>query len=316
MKVLAIDDDPMSLRITQSMIASLGHECTTAGNGTEGWHAYRRLHPDVIISDLSMPGLSGSELCQAVRARGSGPYTYFVLVTSYGSPEDTLVGMDAGADDYLVKPLRMADLQTRLIAAARLTSLHRRLDVHRVSLEQRNRELATAAAIDPLTGFGNRRALNEDLEVLAARVIRYGHTYCMGLVDLDYFKSFNDRYGHVAGDNALRDVAAQLRKQARGGDSWYRYGGDELLCLLPEQSLSQATTALERMRRGVEELGIEHSHNPRGVVTLSAGVTRMDADRLRSGEDVLLQADEALYRAKAMGRNHVGSIDGSVRDRR
>jgi two-component system cell cycle response regulator len=304
--VLAVDDDAASLLITQSMVRSLGHDCHTAVDGTDAWRVYDSQRPNVIISDWDMPGLSGSELCQAVRIQDPSPYTYFIVLSSHGSPQDTMNGMGAGADDYLVKPLRAAALEARLIAAERVTSLHSRMDLQRSVLETQNRTLATAASIDPLTGLGNRRLLDQDLGVLAARVMRYGHSYCMSLLDIDYFKSFNDRYGHLAGDRAIRDVAAELRRQARSGDSLYRYGGDELLCLFPEQSLETATTAVERMRSEVERLGITHADNPRGVVTLSAGVSRMAADHLSTGYGGLKEADEALYRAKAQGRNRVG----------
>jgi diguanylate cyclase (GGDEF)-like protein len=312
MNVLAVDDDISSLLVMQTMVRALGHVCHTAVDGDDAWRAYGHYRPDVIISDWDMPGLSGSELCHAVRNHDRGHYTYLIVVSGHDTQQDTVDGMCAGADDYLTKPLRMVNLRARLIAAERVTSLHMQLDVQRSALESLNRELTTAATIDPLTGLGNRRSLDRELEVLAARVERYGHVYCMSLVDIDYFKSFNDGYGHPAGDQALRAVAAELRHQARSGDSLYRFGGDEFLCLFPEQSLATATVAVERMRSGVEALGIAHTDNPRGVITLSAGVTLMDYHHLSLGFDALKQADEALYRAKAKGRNRVGSSDPSV----
>jgi two-component system chemotaxis response regulator CheY len=309
MKVLAVDDDIMSLLAMQNMVRALGHVCHTAVDGDDAWRAYDQFHPDVIVSDWEMPGLSGSDLCRSVRSRDLDRYTYFIVVSGHDSPEDAVEGMCAGADDYLTKPLRIAKLRARLIAADRVVSLHARLDGQRSALRSQNRELITAASVDPLTGLGNRRSLDRDLEVLGARVERYGHSYCMSLVDIDYFKSFNDRYGHPAGDEALRAVAAQLLGQARGGDSLYRYGGDEFLCLFPEQSLSTASIAVERMRGAVADLGITHADSSYGVITLSAGVTLMDSDHPGRGSDVLREADKALYRAKEEGRNRVGSWD-------
>jgi two-component system chemotaxis response regulator CheY len=156
--------------------------------------------------------------------------------------------------------------------------------------------------------LGNRRALDEDLALLEARVSRYGHTYAVALLDIDYFKPYNDNYGHQAGDEVLRTVAAELRDQARSGDALYRYGGEEFLCIFPEQSLATATQAVQRMRLGVAQLAIEHVSNPPGVLTVSAGVAQLDSKHPRSMSEVLKEADEALYRAKDLGRNRVEQV--------
>jgi diguanylate cyclase (GGDEF)-like protein len=153
----------------------------------------------------------------------------------------------------------------------------------------------------------NRRALQEDLDLLEARVARYGHRYCLALLDIDHFKSYNDVYGHQAGDDALQAVAAELEHAVRGGDSLYRYGGEEFLCIFPEQSLAMATVAVQRMRTGLVQLAIPHAVNSPGVLTLSAGLATLDPDRARSVGQVLKEADEALYRAKQLGRNLVES---------
>jgi diguanylate cyclase (GGDEF)-like protein len=176
--------------------------------------------------------------------------------------DEILEGMTAGADDYLVKPLDPDDLQARLIAAARVTCLHRQLAQQRTELQSLNQELTAIARRDPLTGLGNRRALQEDLELLEARVTRYGHRYCMALFDVDHFKAYNDAYGHQAGDEVLHAVAAQLKDKARSGDAIYRYGGEEYLCIFPEQSLATGIHAVQRMRIGVERLGRHARRQP------------------------------------------------------
>ena len=173
------------------------------------------------------------------------------------------------------------------------------------ALQGLNVELAAAARRDPLTGLGNRLALQEDLELLEARVTRYGHRYCLALLDIDNFKGYNDGYGHQAGDEALRLVAAELMQQARGGDALYRYGGEEFLCVFPEQDLEAGTIATQRMRTGVENLAITHVGNTPGVVTISGGVATLDLGGATSAKDVLKVADLALYRAKQLGRNRV-----------
>jgi diguanylate cyclase (GGDEF)-like protein len=305
MRILVADDDPTSRLIAQMALRNLGHECDAVSDGAQAWDAYRSHRPDVIISDWSMPGLTGLELCRTIRAQVADGYTYFIMVTSHGNLDEILEGMSAGADDYLVKPLDSEDLQARLVGAARVTSLHRKLAEQQTELERLNDELTTMARRDPLTGLGNRRALDEDLELLEARVTRYGHRYCMALLDVDHFKSYNDTYGHQAGDQILQTVAAQLEAQARGGDALYRYGGEEFLCIFPEQSLSNGFMAVERMRIGLQRLAIPHTDNPLGVLTISAGLAMLDPGHARAASEVLKEADEVLYRAKQLGRNRV-----------
>jgi two-component system cell cycle response regulator len=305
LRILLADDDPTSRLITQTALRNLGHQCQTVIDGFQAWEAYLTQRPDVVISDWMMPGLDGLELCRKIRDQGSGGYTYFVMVTSQKGLDQVIEGMTAGADDYLIKPLNPNDLRGRLIAAARVTNLHRQLAIQRDQLTVLNAELVAIARRDPLTGLGNRRALQEDLELLEARVARYGHRYCMALLDIDHFKSYNDTYGHLAGDKALQAVADLLKDQARGGDALYRYGGEEFLCIFPEQSLATGTIAAQRMRSGLESLAIPHIGNDGGVLTLSAGLAVLDQNRQRLVPEVLKEADDALYRAKQLGRNRI-----------
>jgi diguanylate cyclase (GGDEF)-like protein len=305
LKILIADDDDASRRIIQLVPRVLGHECHVVTDGTEAWDAFRTLRPDVVISDWMMPGLSGVELCQNIRAHSPRSYTYFIMVTSSGDLEQILEGMNAGADDYLVKPLNPDDLRLRLVAAERVTALHGEIGLQQTELEGLNHELTAIARLDPLTGLGNRRALEEDLATLDARVTRYGHRYCMALIDVDFFKPYNDLYGHPAGDQILQAVAIALKSQARAGDALYRYGGDEFLCIFPEQSLTAGSLAVERMRTEVLGLDIVHAGNHHGVLTISAGMALLDPRNPRPVADVLNDADEALYRAKALGRNCV-----------
>jgi diguanylate cyclase (GGDEF)-like protein len=311
-KILVTDDDATSRLIAQTALTNLGHECLTASDGAAAWELFQAHVPDVVVSDSLMPGLSGLELCRNIRAHPLGGYTYFIMVTSQGGLDEIIEGMSAGADDYLVKPLDLDDLQARLIAAARVTSLHHQLEHQRTELQTLNEELAAIARRDPLTGLGNRRALREYLDLFEGRVARYGHRYCLALLDVDHFKSYNDTYGHQAGDEILKTVAMQLKDQARAGDSLYRYGGEEFLCIFPEQSLETGTIAVERMRRGIEALAIPHLGDPSGFLTISAGIAMLDDDHTPSASEAVKQADEALYRAKQLGRNRVEQMATAV----
>jgi two-component system chemotaxis response regulator CheY len=298
MKILAVDDDAVSRVVVQAMVTSLGHECILAADGREAWAVLLRTPVDVVISDRVMPDMDGLELCRRIREELTEAYTYVVLASGLHEPARAREGMLAGADDYLSKPLNRDELQLRLIAAERVSGLHRRL-------EALNAELRTTARRDPLTGLSNRLQLEEDLAALADRIERYGHRYSVALLDVDHFKAYNDLYGHPAGDDVLRTVAAVLADSSRVGDTWYRYGGEEFLCVFPEQSAEHATAAVNRSRAAVERLAVPHGGSPEhGILTLSAGVAEVvpgSADAAAA----LRQADEALYRAKAAGRNTV-----------
>jgi two-component system chemotaxis response regulator CheY len=214
--------------------------------------------------------------------------------------------MEAGADDYLAKPFDREELQARLLAAGRVMALHRQLAQQNAELAELNRALFDSARTDPLTGLGNRLRLWEDLQKTQAQVERYGYQYAVGLCDVDQFKAYNDRYGHQAGDEALRAVAQTIAAQCRAGDSAYRYGGEEFLLLLPEQSQVAATIALNRVRQAVQALGIPHAGNPSlAVLTLSGGIAVMQPGSAQSADALLTQADGALYDAKARGRNRI-----------
>jgi two-component system, cell cycle response regulator len=305
LKILIAEDDAVSRTILRRAVEKLGHECLAASDGEEAWGLYKE-NPDidVIISDWMMPGVDGLELCRRVRGDGRDGYTYFIFLTALGDREHLLQGLEAGADDYLSKPLDRDELGMRLTSALRVTELHRRLAFQNGELEKLNRMLFEQSRQDPLTSLGNRLRLREDLQVLQSRTERYGHSYAVALCDVDFFKAYNDRYGHLAGDDVLRQVAAAISSGLRGGDAAYRYGGEEFLIVLPEQGAEDAAATTDRLRRAVEDLGIPHADGtPRGVVTISAGVA-MSAEA-EDADALLKAADTALYAAKEAGRNRV-----------
>lgn len=167
MRVLLAEDDAVSLLILRRAVEKLGHECLAAENGEDAWQTYKE-NPDVgvIISDWMMPGVDGLELCRRVREEEREGYTYFIFLTALGDKEHLLMGFEAGADDYLSKPLDREELQVRMISAGRLTKLHQQLAEQRSELEKLNSRLTDQARTDHLTGLGNRLRMQEDLEVL------------------------------------------------------------------------------------------------------------------------------------------------------
>jgi two-component system, cell cycle response regulator len=304
MRILIADDSPTPRLMLKRELEGLGHECLIAHDGTEAWEMFQGSGVDVVISDWMMPGMDGDELCRRVRADTDAPYAYFILHTSLEDLKHVVQGMQAGADDYLTKPFQRDQLATRLIAADRITAVHRRLASQQVELERLNNLLFEDSRHDRLTGVGNRRRLDEDLERLGDQAKRYERQMTVVLFDVDRFKQYNDTAGHAAGDEVLRSVASTLAEQCRSGDAAYRYGGEELLVSFPEQDLQTGTIAAERMRRAIEALRITHPGlTPPGVVTVSGGVACLRADE--SVASLLGRADAALYRAKEEGRNRV-----------
>ena len=186
-------------------------------------------------------------------------------------------------------------------------SLYGRVRERERELQVLNERLGEESRRDPLTGLGNRLRLAEDIVEIDARAARYEHGYCLVLCDLDRFKAYNDRMGHQAGDDVLRQVARLLERNARAGDRIYRYGGEELLLLLPEQDEEAGRTAAEHHRAALQAAALPHPMNTPDVVTFSAGVAA--AGLFETPEDVLRRADQALYDAKANGRNRVCIAD-------
>ena len=175
--MLVVDDDPTYRTLVAQAVRSFGHDPVVAADGLEAWDRFLDASPDVVITDWTMPGIDGIELCRRIRQHPGGSMAYVIVVTGRNSKEQVATGILAGADDYLTKPLVVEDLHLRLLAAYRMIALHRELARQRTDLEDLNEKLSEMARRDHLTGLGNRLALREDLEQVRARADRYGHRY-------------------------------------------------------------------------------------------------------------------------------------------
>jgi diguanylate cyclase (GGDEF)-like protein len=300
--VLVVENDDASRRALAKAVTTLGYDCRTARDGMEAWEYQRSDRADVVLSDWRMPRMDGVELCQRIRAsEEGGTYTYFILLTGYDDKEHFVRGMNAGADDYHTKPVDLDELRARLVSARRVIGLYRKLAESNTRLRRDSQRSFSFARVDPLTQVANRLRLDEDMKSIWARAQRYHHAFCAAIVDVDDFKRFNDRHGHVAGDELLRRLARTMERELRGGDTLYRYGGDEFVVIFPEQSLAAAALAMERLRAAVERLA---------TVTISVGIAELvptDTDR----DAWLRRADGALYRAKEHRRNCI-EVAGDV----
>lgn len=294
LSVVVVDDDVLAASGFCRAIGALGHTCVVAHDGVSALGLIERNAADVVVSDLSMPGIDGLELCRAVRVR-KDRYIYFVLVSAQGDKQHVMDAMRAGVDDYLTKPIDLDALEARMLCAQRVVGVHRALITRNKALRRDSERYLEVSRVDALTGARNRRALAEDLRRAHGSIIRYGGPYAVAMCDVDRFKDYNDRHGHLAGDEALKSVVQTIRAELRRGDAVYRYGGEEIVVLLPQQTVTSAASAMERIRRQVARMT---------PVTISVGVS----DLLAKDDDedaCIRRADAALYRAKSSGRNRV-----------
>jgi two-component system cell cycle response regulator len=318
MRILVADDDGTGRVLLKGMVTKLGHECLVAEDGVTAWELLSSRPFDVLLTDWMMPGMDGPELCRRVREVPAEHYVYIVLTTGLDHPEHVLQGMSAGADDYLIKPLDSFAVRTRLVAAERVTELHGRLARKEAELHRLNEMLLERSLTDQLTGVGNRRRMDEDLEHAHARAARMDRTYGVALFDIDHFKRYNDFYGHLEGDETLRRVAGTIAGASRAGESAFRYGGEEFLLLVPDCRPADAIyTTAERIRQAVFDLSVTHESRQSGppVVTLSGGVACWTPGSTLCAVEIVEQADKALFEAKSAGRNriHAGaSLSGVV----
>jgi two-component system, cell cycle response regulator len=304
LSVLVVDDDENSRELISIAVHGWGHACRVAVDGFDALRLLAEAPADLVISDWDMPLMNGAELCRRVRSGGDDtPYTYFIIMTAFDDREHLLAGMAAGADDYQRKPVSFDELEARLVSAGRVVEQHRRLASRSADLRDVSTRNYNASRTDALTGVSNRMRLDEEIATLLSRAQRYGHTCSLAICDLDFFKAYNDHFGHVAGDLALRAVADGMRANLRSADALFRYGGEEFVVLLVEQPLLDAERAMERMRSQIEQLGIPAANG--GPLTLSVGVAELDPATDSTGDLWIARADAALYEAKSHGRNRV-----------
>lgn len=300
MRVLIADDNAMSRVLLRSSVERWGYEVVLAANGLDAWEILAQPDsPPMAILDWVMPDITGPELCRRVRENHREPYTYILLLTSKNTKNDTVEGFEAGADDYIIKPFDDNELRMRLRAGQRIVDLQ-------MKLMQAREELRERANKDLLTMLPNRSAISAALDREVSRCHRDNRTCGVILLDIDHFKRINDTYGHFAGDAVLRETAIRLRGNMREYDQVGRYGGEEFLVVLPNCDLDSATKQAERMRAKLhaDSMRVDGAELS---VSASFGVTVSDCSE--PSPDIFVRvADEALYRAKASGRNCVSTL--------
>jgi two-component system cell cycle response regulator len=295
-RVLVAEDDPVARRVVVSFLGKWGYEVVAVGDGTEAWHILEANDsPRLALLDWMLPGLEGVEVCRKVREHPARPYVYILLLTAVSQKEDLLTALDAGADDYLVKPFDAAELRARLHVGRRILAAQDELIAAREALRYQ-------ATHDPLTGLWNHGEVLNILDREMDRAFRSRQPVAVLMVDIDHFKEVNDRYGHLMGDEVLREASRRLLSCVRPYDAVGRYGGEEFMIVVPAIEPGAANALARRIGLRMSEHSFE---TPVGAiaVTASLGVAVSSSDEESASTALVRAADLALYRAKRAGRN-------------
>lgn len=316
-KLLIVEDDPAQRRLMQEHLADGEHEILLASTGKEALQIVLSEEPRIIIADWKMPEMNGRELCKALRQHEGVRFAYIIVVTAHTSEETLIQAFDAGANDFICKPVDREVFRARLRAADRIVCLEsdlakRTRELHRVNAEmalaheklcQVNELLQRMATTDELTNLLNRREAINRLDDLWANYERYHRQFSAIILDIDHFKLFNDTYGHDVGDIVLRETADVLMKNCRRTDLVCRIGGEEFLILCPNVDLTGGMTCAEHLRSAVEQHVTDYK-GKRLEIRISLGITEASPG-MNKAEEMLRYADKALYEAKRSGRNRV-----------
>ena len=298
MRILIADDEAMSRRLLQKTLERAGYEVIAVENGRQAANQIcTKDGPRLALLDWVMPELDGPAVCREIRKRKEQSYVYMVLLTSKEAKEDIIAGLESGADDYLTKPFDAEELKARLRTGLRILGLEDRL------VEARE-EMRFKASHDALTTLWNRGVILELLERELSRSHRENATTVILLCDIDHFKAVNDSFGHLVGDEVLRETAKRLLASVRSYDFVGRYGGEEFLVVLNNCNPAFAFARAEEIRNTIAQRPVQTSTGP-VPVTMSLGLLLSHEWGIRSVVELLNDADSALYAAKRAGRNCV-----------
>ncbi len=291
-KILIVDDSPANIQIINNILKD-DYEIFFGTDGTSGLKKAYDINPDLILLDVLMPDMDGYEVLAKLKSDLTTRDIPVIFITALDSVEQEIKGLEAGAVDYITKPIVGALLKARV-------------KTH-LELKKQNDFLKKLTMIDGLTGIANKRRLNEYLEKWYRILLRKQLPLSVFMIDIDYFKLYNDTYGHLAGDDCLKQVAEAIRNSLkRPYDLAARFGGEEFACVIPEASVKDAIVIANRIKESIDDLKLEHKSSPISpFVTISIGGVSKIPDELDKHNEMLQKADEALYKAKQNGRNQI-----------
>ena len=309
-RILVVDDHEDNIELLRARLEARGYEVEGASDGQAALDAVQRTCPDLILLDVMMPKMDGMEVVKRLKANKGLPFIPVIMQTALDSTENKVEGLDAGADDYITKPINFAELEARVNSLLRIKALQTDLAARERELSELNDKLRLISLTDGLTEVENRRSLELHLHEMWQHSMRLHEPIALIICDIDKFKAVNDNYGHQAGDSVLKEFAQLLKSEAREIDRVGRYGGEEFLLILSGTVLDAAVTFAERLREKVEG----HTFSYVGGTlrrTMSCGVAAAPHPKVKDQEALLRAADDALYVAKETGRNRVVRFDSA-----
>ncbi len=298
--ILIVDDDPDSIRILKPFLEAAGYAVDWASSGEEALAEIKSGMPHLILLDVNMPGISGFETLNFIRQKKE-EYVAIIFVSAKTNTEDVIHGLDAGADDYIRKPFDVREVLSRVRAKLRIKDLNDQL-------KDANSRLASLVDIDDLTGLYNMRSVYDKLDREIIRSLRFGRPMAVIMMDMDHFKTVNDKHNHLFGSFVLSEVGKIIRTNIRKVDFGARYGGDEFLICLTETTAEGAKLFCERLRQTIESYEFQNGTDYQKL-TSSIGVAVLDPLVPIDARTIAKRADECLYDSKEKGRNQVNLYD-------
>lgn len=304
---MVVEDSKVAIKAITDHLEDMDILPLVAETGSAAIEMYRNERPDIILLDIILPDIDGFDVAKEIRRlQGENNWTAIIFLSVMSKDEDLAQGIEVGGDDYLMKPVGRVVLRAKVNAMHRLVRMQRALIGLTERLNGVNQELQRLSTTDGLTGIANRRLFDESLDREWRRCRRIKKPLSIILFDVDFFKKYNDKYGHQTGDECLRLVAKEVSRTAsRPGDMAARYGGEEFVLILAETDQEGACWVADRIRQNLSALKIPHDDSDYKHVTISCGVVSVVPDEELSAEKLVKSADIALYIAKEQGRNRV-----------